>query len=469
MKRTGQLSSDMCMVLYFSLGVFVYALLVSFLLQTVVIPRVFSNPDAVRGLVGLDSIGFDGVARVKAEEIARKGWSAWELRPDGHVPAGIASIFYAIWKPVPYSVLPFNALLHAIAAGIALLILRSFFSGFPALLGATVFALNPTALEWVAQIHRDGIFICGNLMFICGLVKLAVNLNSKDGDERKFTLAIWIVLAAIGTGFVWIVRPYWIQAMMLASVVYFLISAINMKSIWAKQTRACSVFRVLGIASLILFQVWIVKSHTQFESMDLSSTPAFNVSVSEGGNSVDVPWHRNQSLYGLLAVWNKTSWLPSFVENRLYQIAYLRWSTIAHGGGSLIDSDRLFVSGVEVLAYIPRALQVGVLSPFPNLWYGQASTPALTIARKVAGSVTIVFYICLIGSVAGIAQMRARPEVWAMVGLCLMGILVYAITTSNIGTLIRFRYGFYMLLVGFGAAHWSSIFFRLRHEARSSP
>ena len=456
-KSKSQLSSDMRVVLYFSFGVFVYTLRVSFLLQTVVIPRAFSNPGAARGLVVLDSIGFDGIARVKAGEIAQNGWSAWELSPGGHMPAGIASLFYAIWKPAPYSVLPFNALIHAIAAGIAWLILRSFFLKLPALMGALTFALNPAAMEWVAQIHRDGVFICGNLMFVFAMIKLSEKCNRNDNSCSKLAIVMPLAVAICGMGIVWMARPYWIQVMVLSSVMVFFISVVNVKSNLAGPSRAYGVLRMFGIAILILLQVWIVKNHIQFDPVDMGSISSFGASDGEEEDSVHS------------ASWARTSWIPNFVDERLYRIAILRRGTLSHAGGSVVDSDRLLESGVEVLAYIPRALQVGVLSPFPNLWSGQASTLALTIGRKVVGGVTLVFYICLIGLAVGIVKMRARPEVWTMVGLCVMGTLMFAIANSNIGTLIRYRYGFYMLVVAFGAAYWSSIFFRWCHKAGSFP
>ena len=458
MKNKIQLSGDACMVLCFCFGVFAYAWVVSFLLQVVVIPRNFSGLDAARGLVVFDSIGFDGIASIKAKEILRNGWSAWELRPgDGNMPAGIASIFYVIWKPVPYSVLPFNSLIHAIAAGVVLLILRSFFQKLPAVLGAAVFALNPAAMEWVSQIHREGVFICGNLMFIFGMIRLSVENNSKNDPSDKFTIVLPLALAIFGVGVVWIARIYWIPVMAISSIMVLAISVINVKPVWAKQANAYSVLRIIGIVSIITLQILVIRNCAPSGLLDMSSIPFSKAQESEEKNSA-------HSMF-----WSKTSWLPNFVDGRLYRMALWRRGAILHGGGSIVDSDRLLWSSVEIFSYIPRALQVGVLSPFPSLWSGQASTPALTIGRKIVGITTCIFYICLVGSILGIAKMRARPEVWAMTGLCLIGILVYAIGYPNVGTLIRYRYGFYMLVVAFGTAHWSSILFRLRDEARSSP
>ena len=145
----------------FWLGIFVfgYSLLVGASVQLWVIPQLFAQPGAADGLVVLDSIGFDRIARAKAGEIASLGWSAWELRPQWPSPAGIASAFYAIWNPVPSSMLPFNAAVHAISACVVMAILRNFFAAMPALLGALVFALNTASLEWVDQFHRYGVFI----------------------------------------------------------------------------------------------------------------------------------------------------------------------------------------------------------------------------------------------------------------------------------------------------------------------
>lgn len=125
-----------------------------------------------------------------------------------------------------------------------------------------------------------------------------------------------------------------------------------------------------------------------------------------------------------------------------------------------MDADWQLDSVGSVLSYIPRALQLGLFSPFPELWGGQASTPAMTMARKVVGGVTLVFYVCLLGLAFGLWRMRKNQSLWVMVGACLTGILVYAVTYPNIGTLIRYRYGFYMLLIGFGAAWWCDLWLK---------
>ena len=102
--------------------------------------------------------------------------------------------------------------------------------------------------------------------------------------------------------------------------------------------------------------------------------------------------------------------------------------------------------------YFPRALQVGFLSPLPNLWSGEGSTPAMTIARKVMGIIALFFYIFLLGFLIMIIKNRTDFNLWVVTGFCLIGMLVYTYGYPNVGTLMRFRYTFHTLLMSIGVA-----------------
>jgi hypothetical protein len=68
--------------------------------------------------------------------------------------------------------------------------------------------------------------------------------------------------------------------------------------------------------------------------------------------------------------------------------------------------------------------------------------------------------LCLIGLGIGVWKLRKNMLLWVMIGICLIGIMTYSLTYPNIGTLMRYRYGFYMLLVGFGLASWYELWLR---------
>jgi hypothetical protein len=427
------------LIIWLGMFVFIYAWLAGLLLQLWVIPTLFTQPGAAEGLVVLDSIGFDRIAKKKAAEITSLGWSAWELKPQSQSPAGIASVFYALFGPTPASLLPFNAAIHALNASVVMLILRNFFSVVPALIGALVFALNPASFEWVAQIHRDGMFILGNLLLIFGILRFIRGAEQTNRREAWYWL-VWLLIPIMGTLLIWVARPYWIQValvtLILTAVIVMLATLLQGKIAGRKVVLFVVMVLLLGT-----FQLWLIRFHTPYEPIDI---PAIQTD-SQAGSRTD----RSAPF-----VWQRSNWLPEAIEGRFYRIRIARQGAISQGGNSLVDAEWRLNSVGAIVGYTPRALQLGLFSPFPKLWGGEGSTPAMTMARKVVGGVTLFFYLCLIGLAIGLWRMRWNLLLWVMVGACLTGILVYAVTYPNIGTLIRYRYGFYMLLIGFGAAWW---------------
>jgi len=430
------------------LFVFAYAWLASLLLQLWVIPTLFSQPGAAEGLVVLDSIGFDRIAKAKVVEIASLGWSAWELKPQSQSPAGIASLFYTVLGPSPTSMLPFNAVVHALSACAAMLILRNFFSVVPALIGALVFALNPASFEWVAQIHRDGIFILGNLLFICGIMSF-FRPPVEGGSQWLRYLFNMGFMPVLGITLVWVARPYWVQVMLVTTLLMLIpLVFVGMSRRLAKSRRHIAGL-LAAFLCVVAFQVWLVKFHTPYEPIQIpESISAASVNASESVESSPP------------LIWRRTSWLPEIIEGRFYRIAIAREGAKSQGGNTLVDAKWRLDSTGAMLGYVPRALQIGLFSPFPELWGGIASTPAMTMARKVVCGVTLFFYVCLFGLGIGLWQLRRNMLLWVMIGVCLIGILNYALTYPNIGTLMRYRYGFYMLLVGFGLASWCELWLR---------
>ena len=168
--------SDTRVLFYFGVATFIYALSLGLFIQLYAIPVLLPDSNLGDGISEFDSFKFHLTALEKAIEISHQGWSEWELKPRKHFPAGIASFFYALWTPKPYALLPFNAIVHALSGCLVVWSLRQFFSLLPAIIGGAVFVLNPVAMQWVAQIHRDGVFVLGNLMVLVCLFQLSKNL-----------------------------------------------------------------------------------------------------------------------------------------------------------------------------------------------------------------------------------------------------------------------------------------------------
>ncbi|MDG1143906.1 MAG: hypothetical protein P8N92_04515 [Burkholderiales bacterium] len=429
--------------LLLSIFVFLYSLSASLLAQLWFIPTFFTQSGASEGLVILDSLGFDRIAREQVEAMQIFGWSAWGLRPEGQSPAGILSVFYYLFGSSPLTILPFNAALHAFSAYLVFTILRAFFSASPSMVGALVFVLHPSSFEWVAQVHRDGIFILGILLLMLATLSLTKEIVSPHAFKLR-RWCFWFLTAIAGSALIWVSRPYWLHVSILSLLATFLmvmpVFLSRRKTLWRDTALYFVTFSSIG-----LMQYGLMQSHglqAQFNEHVLRNTASKTMGEADP----------NQEYGPKNWVWEKTTWMPSIMEANFYRLGHTRQTVHRAGGGSLVDVDRDLTSVNDVLGYVPRALQIGLFSPFPNLWTGEGSTPAMTMARKLMGIVTLLFYLFLVGTLIALWQMRSKLSFWIVVSNCMIGIAFYSIVMPNIGALIRFRYSFFMLLAALGAA-----------------
>jgi hypothetical protein len=127
-----------------------------------------------------------------------------------------------------------------------------------------------------------------------------------------------------------------------------------------------------------------------------------------------------------------------------------RQNTVKMGGKTLIDPDVRLNHAGAFLTYLPRAAQIAFLSPFPSMWSGEGSMAVHTVGRRVLGTLTVFHYLCLAFLAWGLWNYRKKTELWLLIIFNTYGLLIFALVLANIGTLIRIRYGFYMLIVGIG-------------------
>ncbi len=449
--------------LIWSIAIFFISLMLGVLIQRYFVPSLFPQFDLGDGLVILDSVGFNEVAKIKASEIHKFGWQVWELRPQQHSPAGIASIFYALITPVPISMLPFNALINALSAYIVMRIFSSMFSSNASLLAGLVFAANPQTLQWVAAIHRDGIFILGNLLLLQA-VSAILNTHSMSRTWRKS--ASYVLCGVIGTLLVWIARPYFVQVLALFTLVSFLsIIFILIKSFQPygfNEFFRKSIASSLLLLSITLVQAWVgvsfgfVDSEIPKTQIDASarnlnrSNQEFKSSSGNDSEPTDTKFEREKNMSQ--QHWRESPLVLDLIERKLYTISIMRNGAVNTGGFTVIDSGVRLDSVGAFVSYLPRALFVGIFSPFPSIWWSEASTPVMTIARKIIGVLTSAFYVCIGFAIIGFLRYRRNSTTLLIFSFSILGILVFTYTYPNIGTLLRFRYCFYMLIVAFGVS-----------------
>ncbi len=410
---------------------FLFSSSIAALVQLLIIPHFFPGWNSTFGLLNNgDSPTFHLLAVNLAGKIQTLGWSAWVLWPSGQGTSGIAGAIYALTTPSPLVLIPLNAALHATSGILVISILELFIKNRSITFwGGTLFVALPSAMIWYAQIHKDTYTIPGSLMFIWGWAMLA---RLDTWRSRKILAAVCLVF--FGAGMIWLMRPYQVEILQLLAG----LSALGLLALyifWLARKKwnflafliACAV--TLGLVAIL----------TPF----VKNTPLTNQTLSDLRPVPGKP---------LISDWQPETWLPAFFENKVRSISEDRENYINVGGMSGIDVDVHFRNFRDVIMYMPRALQIGFLAPFPNIWFGSGSAPETTFMRKEIVFEMLAIYLGLAALLVLFWRFYRDPSFWLVVYLCACMIVSYALVVVNIGTLVRFRFGFLILLVSVGVS-----------------
>jgi len=424
-------------LLLFWLACAAYVVATGLVIQLFLLPRVFPSWDTGNGLlVRTDSPRFHRLAVEMADRIRDQGWSAWELRPEGQAPAGMAAIFYAVGPAQPWVLLPLNAVLHATAAVLLVAILQRLVRDDRwAMLAAVPFVIFPSALRWTAQIHKDGVTILGFTMFAYALL-LVGDPSSWYPRWRRGLQALLLVF--LGMGLTWAYRSY--MSLMLQIVGLAAMGIVVPHLLMAARRRTIPASRAWIAAAL---GVGLLGATTVFSRSGIGQA---------GLSDDDLPPQAASSRQRV--AWQTEPWMPEPLNQVLRSVANRRHGLLTgySEAGSNIDVDVDFRSYADILAYLPRAMQIGLTAPFPSEWLAPGTLPSTTLMRRAAiPEMTIVYAAWLILPLA-IWRWRRIVDLWILLVLNLGMLAGYALVVANIGTLYRMRYPFVMLLVGISLA-----------------
>jgi hypothetical protein len=164
----------------------------------------------------------------------------------------------------------------------------------------------------------------------------------------------------------------------------------------------------------------------------------------------------------------------TFLDKITYPLDRMSFKLSAHRAGftgdtlagSNVDIEVSFFSIEDVLLYIPRALQIGLLAPFPSMWRGQAVNKGGGTMRVLSGIEMMFTYVFLVGFLGLLAYGKER---WATLlvaaGMALALTLIVTLVVANVGTLFRMRYGSWALFNGLGILGWG-LWFQARSKVK---
>ncbi|HOW53920.1 MAG TPA: lipid II flippase MurJ [Syntrophorhabdaceae bacterium] len=411
-----------------------YSTFAALMFQKVLLP-LFPGYHGGSGLIGADSVFFHNVAVKLAHAVRTYGWSQWALRPaegaTGNV--SILAALYAVFGNEPMVIIPVNAALHATSGLLVFLVARVLWPGkvgtYSGVITGVLFIVFPSALNWYAQVHKDGFAILGMLVILFSWLKGMLELS---GARR----VIWVTLGTL-TGLVLVafVRPYNIIVLIM-SVTVLGITLLIYVFLQRKMMRA---FTLAGFFCIVIIAFTVINSFMP---------------------KID-PIEKKDELLGLFKEagiewrWEKSDIVPESFDRLIENATLIRVTNIYHSrivnARSAIDEDIRPVNIRTSFAYLPRAAFVALFAPFPKMWFERSS-----VIFFVSIAETAVWYLLVPGVFLAFYYRRsAGLFLIALNSIVFLTVLGY--TNPVLGTLYRFRYVYLFILMLIGMMGWMEL------------
>ncbi|MES2803333.1 MAG: hypothetical protein V4654_12635 [Bdellovibrionota bacterium] len=429
---------------------FTFAIACMLTAREIIIPRM--NWNGVDGHLAGDPQLYHKVANQKAEEMRRDGLSAFELRPDSSGPAGIASLVYLFFDSV-YGVVVVNAMLHALSVLLCYLILSNWFSPKFSLLGAIPLFLSPYQMIWFSQINKDSYAVTSALLVIYGALEL-IKKATQNLDKSNYVLGV--VTICSGSVLAGLVRPYLNQINFVVLLLVFL-TPLFLRKIKNWKIYLPVIFLVLFVIkvqstgatsdkTIDSFKnfVWspeitqsLTQSETQSSEKSLSVVDKCYISVSVG------TW-QNDFFVGYV-----NDKIRGLIGQRCNMFTYLySQKDVPNTIDSIVDYDILPSSTTQAFAYFPRAASYGIFAPWPSDWLF-IFKKRFSFIYMIAPVEAFCLYLGLLFLLYWIyTEKQFLAIVPIFISFSVMGI--YGLSTPFLGSLYRFRYAWWMLLIGLG-------------------
>lgn len=425
------------------IGVFIYALTAMAVSRELVIPRFL--PAAVEGHILGDPYYYHLLAMKKVGEIEAEGIQEFELRPAGQGPAGVASLAYLVYEN-PYGIVLINAFLHGISTIAMAMVLLKWFPLLTVIIAIIPLAISPYMMVWLSQVNKDSFAVVGALLFMYGLMRLV------GADEKSLFRSGWISLLAMvaGMAFLWVVRPYVNQILLpIVAMVFALILLLRTKSSYRPLGRARMIFPIYGAFVLVCLSILGQGAASDETLRGFDSYVSESKTGTVSANCLEkIDMHN----------WDNAQFLPDYVDDKLKAMMGQRcliFTLLETQGNpttlkSIVDSDKLPGGSLDALHYFPRAMLIGVLSPWPEDW-GFIFSNGPSFFYTIVPLEAILLYVGLVS----LCLWLWRTRQWTIlipVGMSVGVMSIYAMATPFLGALYRYRYPWWMLLICLGAA-----------------
>ena len=310
----------------------------------------------------------------------------------------------------------------------------SLFSPAVGRLAAVVIGLWPSLLIITTQLLQDPLFICAFLLL---LLSLAVCINQQISFKQAFAYtgsgvaSLLLVLLARST--MWEI----VVAIVCLAALVCIISQLTMRRFDPRKNLAIC---LICIAAFVL--PTIVSGRRVTDRVERAASSK---------SQVDTPTIA-------AAPWSRFSQQIGWVRHR-FIISY-------KSAGSNLDTDVELHTTGDVIRYFPRALQIGLLAPFPTMWFSAGKEVGLA-GRLIVGAEMLGFYFLLSLACSTVVRERRQMAVWFLFATGVFGCVVLAYAVVNAGALYRLRYPYFIPIILLGVRGFWSYFNKNPRSLRS--
>lgn len=299
------------------------------------------------------------------------------------------------------------------------------FETYSGLVAAATVALWPSFLLHTTQLLKDPVFILGMLALTFVLMRLL-------RDSLPWRKAL--LLAAAGgllVAFLWKTRsdlgPVLVASVILGALTLAL-RQFQLKHFLASNLAGVGLLLALTAGSVLWLPVYRDADNPRHKLRQ--ETTSIEKRAAQGV----VRWWQLGEQVGILRQ---------------------RFFTKYPDSSSNIDNNVKFMNTMDVIRYLPRATAIGLLAPFPKMWFETGDSVG-DKGRLFSGLETLLMYGVEVFAVVGLWRGCRKLSVWLLFSIAIMGTMALGLVVVNVGSLYRLRYVFLIMLIVLAAGGLSN-------------
>jgi len=314
-------------------------------------------------------------------------------------------------------------------------------------------ALWPSFLLHTTQILKDPMCVLAMLVFV---LMMTFWLTRRLSWRRGLISG---VIGGIAIGVILATRAgFWVPVILglvLIGASLLLVRQLRERSLFAGSVLSMAIMLLVSGGSLFLTEDILSLTRPQ-----KSSPPAVPAAQNDGAaqptaaapaNSQTAPVAQSSPAF---SIYNQAFPLhspPGRTNSFVIKVQQVRDSFAYRykDSGTLIDPDVEFITVTDVVRYLPRAMEIGFLAPFPDKWLGAGKEVGLA-GRILSGAEMLAAYGLELLALFGAWWSRKRLSTWLLVCITVFGVTTLGLGLINVGALFRMRYAFFVLLIVLG-------------------